>query len=38
MQNNILKVQEDWAWAKKVLIFLLSNTFSKIRKVCLTDQ
>ena len=27
MQNNIIKVQEDQPWAKKVTVFLLPNTF-----------
>ena len=27
MQNNMLKVQEDRSWPKKVMIFLLPNTF-----------
>ena len=27
MQNNTLKLQEDWVWAKRVMILLLESTF-----------
>ena len=27
MQNNTLKLQEDWVWPKRVMIFLLESTF-----------
>ena len=29
MQNDMLKIQENWYWARKVMIILLQGIFSK---------
>ena len=38
MQNDVLKIQENLYWARKIMIILLQGIFFEIRKVCLIDQ
>ena len=36
MLNNILKVQQNWSWAKKLVSFFIQGTLFK--NYCVNDQ